>query len=1538
MATRFALVLLASLFTPLRLVSATPPAASSVGASEAPPEEAASRNHFEVIRWGSVGQLQENTTGHTAQFRIFNDDPNKITVSLSCSGTGPVSNCSAPSSFTIFPEAFRTVTVTFDVGTAGTGLLTLTATDNGHSTSDSHNVLVVAHGPLSLDATVNPTELIERSACVTSGAGPAGAFQCGNLLVTHSMPAFKSLDRDRTLTLLYNSATASPRPVVMGDVWLDGISVPDSFRTSVKVGQVTETRSFQGAGLSSAAKSRFSMPYDAGALGTGIHDYDLNVVNYYGTEPFATAVFKSKFITVDRSQSPYGAGWWIAGVSELYTSVLADTLLLVEGDGSAAAYIPIGPNLWRAPAGAFQDTIEWKQLDDPSPDVTAQVWLYERRLQDGTNVYFNQYGQQVYVTDRVGNVVGHTYQNTTLGAGLTQVRIAPWAANLTYDFVYGVHGLAFIDDPAGRRLNTNVSSEKLLLTILPVGLWIGEEVVLGYETGGLRRLTSRRSPRGATTTYAYHGETLLLSTVTLPATGSGTAVLTYKPIESRGLAQLTAGNAVASAARTNIVIDGPRTTVGDSAVFWVNRFGSLTKIRDAAGNETTVAYDLTHPLLVTAINEPDGTQIRQRWDTSARLEMTQDLANLSGADSVHYDYADADAPEKPSRVIRPRGDSAAADTTLFSYNADGTPETATTANGHVTRFTYEQGQVKTITEESVEVYNPATNTTSTQNLTTTFEYGGNRNLKRTISPTSDSTDIVSRDAYGNVKEVLSAEGRRQTFQYDLRNRRTHVEQWEGAQKFTTATDYDGADNATRVTDPRGLTREWEFDELERDTLMRDSRGYTALTRHDVSGNVVWQKDRQGDTITTQYDAMNRPINRILGQIMVDDQAELDLYRDLMESPWSFNPMQIGDTLVVGDTITWQYDVAGRVKLAENATSQVVRTYNSRGLLTKEVQNLTDWAANASYTQDYTYDLAGNRASWTWPYQPTSIVRTVTYTYGAGNELSTVSGALGPSATFAWDGLGRKHQLAYSSGSTTDFHYDANGRLGRVHSTHTQQLEDPVDQRYTYDRDGNLIREEDHGERRVTTSGFDLTVSQYNGRDAVTHVDVTQNSTTTPNRFHYDAAGNRTGIGGGDSTVHVVDLLGNMTVEIQSPTGTALDQYTHDKNGNEVRHLDGIGVNASNFARYYNAAGQLTAAFPLEKRFRYDPFGRRVGIGLTDTINGGIGTTRVIFDGDNVAFYGDGQGGGHFTPGPGTDDPLFLDPLDSYSCDGEFAYFYVTHGGRLFDFQNADGDDCADPGGVGGVFAAFGSESGAVADSRGFGLSRSTSDASGIGGVSLSFFRNRFYNSQTGKFTQEDPIGFGGGINLYNYGGNNPASFIDPFGLCVPFPDCALQEIANRGAIRGGFFGSVMLNGAAALNGLSEAAGVNALLGAASERDAVGTAVAAVSLVPIGRAARAGRIASRATSGILRPLKRGAGGRLQPFNPTNGQFESFGANSLSAIGARIRRDFNPDVFASEFAIGLASGPDNPASGRPTGFTAGLGRALGVLTASFLKKGS
>jgi RHS repeat-associated protein len=47
---------------------------------------------------------------------------------------------------------------------------------------------------------------------------------------------------------------------------------------------------------------------------------------------------------------------------------------------------------------------------------------------------------------------------------------------------------------------------------------------------------------------------------------------------------------------------------------------------------------------------------------------------------------------------------------------------------------------------------------------------------------------------------------------------------------------------------------------------------------------------------------------------------------------------------------------------------------------------------------------------------------------------------------------------------------------------------------------------------------------------------------------------------------------------------------------------------------------------------------------------------------------------------------------------------------------------------------------------------------------LYYYRARYYDPKVGRFLNEDPIGFGGGINFYRYVDNNPANYRDSFGL------------------------------------------------------------------------------------------------------------------------------------------------------------------------------
>ncbi len=151
---------------------------------------------------------------------------------------------------------------------------------------------------------------------------------------------------------------------------------------------------------------------------------------------------------------------------------------------------------------------------------------------------------------------------------------------------------------------------------------------------------------------------------------------------------------------------------------------------------------------------------------------------------------------------------------------------------------------------------------------------------------------------------------------------------------------------------------------------------------------------------------------------------------------------------------------------------------------------------------------------------------------------------------------------------------------------------------------------------------------------------------------------------------------------------------------------------------------------------------------------------------------------------------------------------------------------------------------------------------------LYYYRARHYDPELGRFLQVDPIGYFGGINLYAYVGNNPANWIDPYGLeAATFTIAGVviaKSVANTlvgtvlGAISGGIAGASDAPG-------DQWSGVNAAKGAVA--GAVGGTIAgAISNVPfvgnpvggtVGGAASASIYAALTGVPVLSPLMKEA---------------------------------------------------------------------------------
>jgi RHS repeat-associated protein len=184
-------------------------------------------------------------------------------------------------------------------------------------------------------------------------------------------------------------------------------------------------------------------------------------------------------------------------------------------------------------------------------------------------------------------------------------------------------------------------------------------------------------------------------------------------------------------------------------------------------------------------------------------------------------------------------------------------------------------------------------------------------------------------------------------------------------------------------------------------------------------------------------------------------------------------------------------------------------------------------------------------------------------------------------------------------------------------------------------------------------------------------------------------------------------------------------------------------------------------------FAYDPFGRRI-----ENVSPS-GTTIYVYDGDNITEElgpnGSLASGERYTYGPGVDEPLVgqrQPKIFFYEADGLGSVTSLT-----------------DP--TGAIAATY------TYDSFGF-MTASTGSATNwfrytgrqfdsTGG--LYYYRTRYYDPMSGRFLSEDPIGFKGGANFYEYSLNSPMRWKDPSGLDVTvylYPGMSINPFGHIG--------------------------------------------------------------------------------------------------------------------------------------------------------------
>lgn len=112
------------------------------------------------------------------------------------------------------------------------------------------------------------------------------------------------------------------------------------------------------------------------------------------------------------------------------------------------------------------------------------------------------------------------------------------------------------------------------------------------------------------------------------------------------------------------------------------------------------------------------------------------------------------------------------------------------------------------------------------------------------------------------------------------------------------------------------------------------------------------------------------------------------------------------------------------------------------------------------------------------------------------------------------------------------------------------------------------------------------------------------------------------------------------------------------------------------------------------------------------------------------------------------------------------------------------------------------------------------------GSGLMYRRNRYYDPVTGRFTQEDPIGLAGGLNLYGFAAGDPVNYTDPFGLC---PECRMgwgSPTAENAAQEARYYENLTNQdraGMAVIGGAAVAGGVGIMAASSGATAAAGVA-------------------------------------------------------------------------------------------------------------------
>lgn len=755
-----------------------------------------------------------------------------------------------------------------------------------HATSTGTVTLATGSNTVTGYIEDNISQAGSNSASYTLSAPPAGPIvdltphngtnrnvalcmaNCFDEVLTYSTPAYRSLDQDRSLTLMYRSSQASPVATVTVDVrdtaalTVDHLSIKllDPNGALVPLLNGPSERPFQNqAGVT----LRISAQFSATGVATGAYTYTAIVTSYYTSGAVRSTSKAVRVLIVNETYSTYGAGWSVVGIGKVIPTTDGG-VAVTDGSGSIqyfAGPCVLAPCNYGSPAGEFS-----------TMSRTASGW--GRRYPDGTTIMFDASGYQTSSQDRFANTTSYAYSSGRLSS-ITD----PVGQVISVSPASGSYAITV---PAGRVSTVTLDGSGRVASIQdPVG---------GYPLSGMLfdgsgvRLTQWTDRRGGVWNVAYDCSYHVATTMapTIIADGVSKRPLTqsaHVDAQTSACALTLPASAVAAANSSAWTRDARNVPT----TYFVDPFFAPTRIIDSLGRVTIITRDTASR--VTRVQTPSGHIVASTW-TGANLTRTVDsttgrainytydtrynlLTSVSGHTPSVVNYLNAAGSLIDSTKV------AGAAATKIKYDARGRDTLTIDPEGHTTRRTF-----------GAAVWDNASSVEIGVGHKTTYSYDNAGRLELTVDALSN-TARTTYDALNRPRWTVGPRGDSTFFAYDS------LYLW-------------------KVTDAVHQVYQYDRNALGWVETARDPALRTTTNAYDANGNLTATTNRRGQTVTSSYDALGRP-----SQLGVDPQRT---------TTFSYDPADRWLTASNGTSLdTIKLDVAGRrmVEIARRLGQRLV---------------------------------------------------------------------------------------------------------------------------------------------------------------------------------------------------------------------------------------------------------------------------------------------------------------------------------------------------------------------------------------------------------------------------------------------------------------------------------------------------------------------------------------------------------------------------------------------------------------------------------------